>query len=208
MEKEVVERVIKRLTQIDKDLHSLNLPQLIPFNITYLIISRNIAKRLKTSYFKSDRRVVSLLVNFASYYFTALDNYQKDIRVAPAWKQVFKSSNLPKLVQLGLGANAHINNDLPQALKSIDESFKEDYKKLKDIVDLSLGEILAEFNLADSPLKNFYIKVMTRETKRWREKAWENSLKLKRGEISKKDLEKRAKFSFKTIYSSFTWRKS
>jgi len=82
-----------------------------------------------------------LELRFAGYFFEAADAHNSKNEIPPVWKTYYTDSNLSRLQYFLLGANAHINGDIWQAMTtefSLQElkEFKKEYyrfnKKLKE----------------------------------------------------------------------------
>ena len=139
--------VIREMEDLDKELLETDMENLIAFNHTYLIITRAVAAQLGKNYFHNDELMQKLDINFAGYYFEALKNYIDGHTTPPAWKILFdvcKKGYLLQSIYMGMGVNAHVNNDLSQSLRDIieDESYKEDFDKVNTIIKYSTSEVV------------------------------------------------------------------
>ncbi|HVT00842.1 MAG TPA: DUF5995 family protein [Patescibacteria group bacterium] len=167
---------VPALKGLEKKLGETKLKNILPFNTAYLIISRNVEKREKDNYFENPDLLKKLDVNFVNYYLSAINDYENGDNVAPLWKIAFESKNINPLINLSLGANAHINNDLPLSLAETidDKKFYRDYQKAGTVIFESLDEILDSIH-KDKPnafLRFYYKLVMKYLIKRWRKSAW------------------------------------
>ncbi|HVZ66903.1 MAG TPA: DUF5995 family protein [Patescibacteria group bacterium] len=171
--------IIKVLESLEEQLKDSKLKKLRAFNTAYLIISRNIDKKNKDGYFEYPKLLENLDVNFVNYYLAAINNFYDQKPVANLWKIAFKTTNKNPLINLYLGANAHINDDLPLSLNETinTKAFYSDYQKAEVIIFKSLDEIIN--SIFKTPpnifLKTFYKTIMKFLIKRWRKNAWNKS---------------------------------
>jgi hypothetical protein len=162
--------------------------QFIVFNDAYFVVTSAIKDASDKGYFKNSEFIEKFTVCFAQYYFQAV-NYTvtNDSRLPPAWSSVNMASGrttTPNFVFLLMGANAHINSDLPLALlklmgkKSAGELAK-DVLKIDKILMKSGREILGMFEesnkLLDWLKRHFiflYYRPVMYMVLYWRIKAW------------------------------------
>lgn len=193
-----------RLTKLDQKLPQTKLANLKVFNHTYLIITRNIHQEIQQSAFKQADKMLELDLNFANYYFQAFESYQNNQPISEAWKIAFnfcENKKSYRLIYLILGANAHINNDLPFSLKQVveNEYFYSDYQKVQKIIDRSVNEVLDSINkmfpsssYIDRNLIWVYEIIIKFLIRKWRRTAWNNYLKLKQKKITANEIKKDA----------------
>lgn len=171
-----VPKVIEALEALDNGLTKVDLPNVQIFNYTYLVISRNVHRQIHL--FEDKKTLEMLDIHFAHAYFRALNNYLRKKENPPAWKIFFdfysenRSSNI---FYLWLGANAHINNDLPFSLeKTVTGSFYRDYAKVQTVIDQSIKEILPK--VTKNKFKQaVYLRIIKVVSRKWRKDAWNNS---------------------------------
>jgi hypothetical protein len=92
------------------------------FQRVYLLMTREMARRLAASFFGDRVWVERVLVGFADYYVDALDAYDAGEPCPPAWRLALDAARDRRTFVLEdalLGINAHINNDLPFVLAGI-----------------------------------------------------------------------------------------
>lgn len=189
-------KAIEVLENLDRKLAEVGLNNVRIFNKTYLVISKNLEK--ETDLFKDKKTLERLDVHFANAYFNALNKYRSGKVTSPAWEIFFdfcvknKSSNI---FYLWLGANAHINNDLPFSLKQIvSNEFYHDYKRVQSIIDKSIEEILP--NITRNKVKQkTYLLIIKFICRRWRTNAWVNYKILTNDKKYFKAIEKKAKIT-------------
>lgn len=196
--------VIQQMEALDGELAQSELSNVKAFNHTYLIITESVFQKLGTGLFQHEDVMQRVDVAFFEYYSTPLKKYKKDEKVPLSWKILFdlaRDDTSFQFLYMALGVNAHVNNDLSQALLAAKtpEAFKSDYDKVNEIIYQSLREVVAclkenskllsvmEKNMfpAYAPLLNIIIR-------RWRENAWQNFLLLKEGKKTIVEIEKEA----------------
>jgi hypothetical protein len=199
-----IDDVVDRFNTLEKRLLSSKLEMLHNFNQTYLIITKNVRKNLKAAHFDHPEFLNFFDAHFAKYYLQALDNYLLGNSVPPAWKQAFdhaQKRELPPMLQMALGVNAHVNNDISQVLKDCgaEQKHYKDYKRINRIIRKSMYEVMD--SLDDQPNrinpKNKIIKRLSRPIMSvviylWRRSAWKNYQKMRRNRATVHDIEKSA----------------
>ncbi len=139
--------VKQHMLLLTEALRGTDLHNLIAFNDTYYIITKNVYKVFGKQYFSDETAMVALDINFAQYYFDALRDYSEHKLSAGAWTVLFNSSPLNQHYQfmyMALGINAHVNNDLPLSLhSSVSPNFEADFFKVDKIIGDSLAEVIA-----------------------------------------------------------------
>src|SRR5665647_363717 len=131
--------VMAELTRLDTLLPEHKLKHLIIFNKAYLTVTKGIKKAADGDYFENPKFIEKFSVNFAHYYFEAVNSTLNKNRELPtAWKLLNKTArynSTPAFIFLLMGANAHINHDLPLALlKLMDKEETDDL--LKDVLKI------------------------------------------------------------------------
>ena len=199
------EDVVAILKTLDHKLQHTKLQNLVAFNHTYLIITRNVYEKIEKSYFYNDTLMEKIDVNFGNYYFRALNNYLNNNNCPPAWKILFEScvgDNKFQFIYMALGVNAHVNNDLPQTLAGVMQGsrFRHDFLLINDIIKHSLHEVvrsLREKNLLINATKNVFEKLyayyLNNLISKWRKEAWSSYLKLIENKINIQAIESQAK---------------
>lgn len=196
--------VIREMEDLDKELIETDMQNLIAFNHTYLIITKAVASKLGQNYFHNDERMQELDINFAGYYFNALKNYIDGQHTPPAWRILFdacKKDHLLQSIYMGMGVNAHVNNDLSQSLRDVieDTNYKEDFDKVNTIINYSTPAViryLKEKNKVVNTAKNILLPIyscaLSTTIQKWRENAWNDSRKLITHTISEEKIENQA----------------
>lgn len=146
------ESVITELEKIQPLLVNSELNQVVFFNRAYLIVTKNIQVAITSDSFSSPADMDELVVAFSIPYFEALNNYVSHGRLPGAWRRINKGwlhAYHPSFFSLLLGANAHINHDLPKVLRSTvakPKHFEEDYFKVGDLLLESSRPILKAYD--------------------------------------------------------------
>lgn len=99
----------------------------VVFHHVYLLMTKEMKKRLSSDFFLDPVWMERVLVGFSHYYFKAVDAYETGHPCPPAWELAFRLASEKQTVVLQdalLGINAHINNDLPLVTYDI---LKEDH---------------------------------------------------------------------------------
>lgn len=208
-----VDDVLLQMTDLDDELTGSTLHNLRPFNTTYKIITSGVKELLGTGYFQSDELMQALDVRFAHYFFSPLEAYVKGNRTPPAWKALFDTcprNSLFQAIYMGLGVNAHVNNDLGQALFDVipAESYLEDFLKvnrvIKDqtpLVISSLNEEGTIVNVGKNLMLPLYSFILQRTIESWRNYAWDVFLRLRNKTINIQEIEDHAqKIALKLMY--------
>jgi hypothetical protein len=195
---------IRILENLEEDLKKTDLSNLKSFNHSYLVISKNVCRKMDKGNFSNKNSLQKLDINFANYYFKAISDYENEKYIPKAWEQAFKffkKRNQGRFVCLILAANAHINNDLPLSLaQTVNKDFYGDFQKVEEIIHQSTPTILNSID--DNPyilVQMLHGVIVKFFIKRWRRSAWENYLKLKSGKITKKKIENDAEMQARII---------
>lgn len=198
------QETLRQMYEMEEELEGTDLRNLRAFNKTYLIITKNVLNKLDTGYFKKDVAMRSVDTAFGNYYFRALHGYISEGKCPPAWKLFFDAcheNSHHQFVYMGLGVNAHVNNDLPQTLFDVlkGDLFKQDYNKINEVIAQSLKDVIlnlneksATLNTAQNYLLSIYKLTLASLIRNWRNKAWENYLMLNKDEISISSIEDEA----------------
>ncbi len=187
-----VPEVIQHMEQLQIELKNTDLEHVRAFNKTYLIITKNVYKKIGTGYFQFDDVMTAVDINFASYYFRALKSYVEKKRTPPAWEISFdasKRNNYYQFIYMALGVNAHVNNDLAQSLHDVvkDETYKGDFNKVNAIIHESIPEVIKGLQESSSslallekiflPVYTFFLDALIQN---WRSDTWNTFLALKK----------------------------
>ncbi|CAN5182694.1 hypothetical protein BH09PAT2_BH09PAT2_07940 [soil metagenome] len=199
-----IEEVKNQMTSLDYELEGTDMKNLIAFNHTYLIITRNVYDKLNTEYFADDELMKKTDVCFGNYYFDALHQYINTNDCPPAWRILFdacRRNDTYQFVYMAMGVNAHVNNDLPQTLHDVMKGniCKEDYEYINDIIGYSISEVvdaLDEKNvflhLSEHLGTLFYTQFLKYIICKWRSRAWNQYIDLNNGLIFVDAVEKEA----------------
>lgn len=192
--------VLSALTKLKLTLSKDRLDQFLLFNDAYLVITTAIKNAADHNYFGNPVFIEKFTVNFAHYYFRAVNETISGSSDLPAaWKTVneaAKNTASPKFIFLLMGANAHINHDLPLALlqtmnKEEADDLIKDILKIDKLLMKSGREIIALFSESNNALdflKRRFIFIYYRPTMYmilyWRVKAWRNYKSIKKVGVS------------------------
>lgn len=199
-----VRRVVRRMTQRWRPLDR-HCDHRAVFGLTYLRTTEEVlGTLLEDKRFFSDRaHLIYQDVIFGDYYFRAYDDYVAGRGVPRAWRIAFDAAigdgnggDTTAVTDVLLGANAHIQRDLPYALADVGlrhpngASRKPDHDAVNEILSRVLDRIQDEaarrydpaFELSDlKPLPVDEVSVLEL-IKGWREGAWRNAERLLRAE--------------------------
>lgn len=173
--------VLDELIRTSGHLRDTNLQQLAPFNSVYITMTRNLQVALHDNTFKENLIIEQLIINFANLYFSVLNASAKNKRVPEAWYATInaRSQFFPYLVLLG--ANAHINYDLPVALKTTvpePSTFHDDFLLINKIIAKTVRDTLDDHRAKNTIEKLImgsqflYAKPVIHGLTRWRTKVW------------------------------------
>jgi len=156
-----IKDVLDELEQLDTQLSTLGLSHFKLFNSAYHVVTSFIQQAIDTGDFKNPVFIEQFIVTFANYYFKAVTGtVNKYPNVSLPWAKMneyARHKSSPEFISLLLGANAHINNDLPQALKTLLENadtevFFRDIAKIDKLLMKSGKEIIGLFEEPDTLL--------------------------------------------------------
>ena len=193
------------MKQLETELTSTDMQNIIAFNHTYLIITEAVADQLNKEFFNDDLLMEKFDIQFARYYFNALKNYVDNKTTPPAWKILFDLSKQNKTYQfiyMALGVNAHVNNDLGQSLYDIIsvESYKKDFDKVNKVIQQKIPLVVSSLkednifvNTSKNLLQPLYAFILYLLIKAWRKNAWNTYISLKNENLSKGDIEEHAR---------------
>lgn len=130
----------------------------------YLLMTKEMQKRLASDFFFDPIWMEGLLIHFAERYFQAMDNLHSGKEASTCWTLAFRMAEQKQTFVLQdalLGINAHINYDLPLALHHIISKEKiwpdsrlmlqrrKDHERINDVlaelVDLVQDELASHY---------------------------------------------------------------
>ncbi len=209
-----IDTVVLAMNKLEKELSETELCNLISFNHTYLLITEAVRSRLGKNYFDNDKLMILFDINFTRYYFNALKNYVDKRPCPPAWKVLFdncKKNNSFQMIYMGLGVNAHVNNDLAFTLLDTikaKEIYRNDYNKVNSIINSCVEEVISHIiekppflNKLKMLLLPFYRQLLFIIIKRWRTNAWKAFEKLESRSIHAVKIEDKASKIANTLLS-------
>lgn len=199
--------VVKEIKLLEVNLKSANLLRFKLFNDAYLVITNHIHEATKNNYFENPKFIEKFTVTFAGYYFKAVNDTltgSKDLTASWAKLNELDLNTSPVFVSLLIGANAHINNDLPQVLlrlikKEDTDDLLSDIVKIdkllmqsgKEIVEL-FDEPSKKMNFLKRNFKFVYYRPIMYMILYWRMIAWRNYRKIKKNNATLKRVNKRS----------------
>ncbi|MDL2363238.1 MAG: DUF5995 family protein [Patescibacteria group bacterium] len=198
------EDVASVLNELNQHLASSPLERLQNFNKTYVIITENVQRKLKNQAFDYPGFLNNFDAQFACYYLDALRNYTLGKPVPPAWRATFdaaRDATASPLKIMALGVNAHVNNDIPQALQDChaDTKHKNDFMRVNSMIAESIDTVIHNLQPSSSVFsphhqltKAVYKPFMHAVIIWWRFAAWHNYWKLQSDIVSIKHVENRA----------------
>lgn len=168
----------------------------------YYLMTCNMRAAVRQGEFLDPLWVDRLIDHFASYYFVALEAYDRDPAAAPrVWQQAHRLASDPRstaLQKLLIGVNAHINYDLvfstadmlqPEwgALSQEQRAVRyADYRRVNEIIgrtvdavqDQVLEPAMPVMDLIDRLCGLLDEKLISALLARWRENVWRYTLRL------------------------------
>ncbi|MEO5948787.1 MAG: DUF5995 family protein [Candidatus Saccharimonas sp.] len=200
--------VLNELQRLDRELVTRGLKQFSLFNHAYVIVTMRIADAMRADYFKEPSLIEPFIVIFVRYYFEALNDVVNDtLNPSSPWlkmNEYAKIHSAPVFMSLLIGANAHINHDLPIALKEFVDTRGDDHS-LTDLAKLSKILMRSGIEITDSfdePNKFYdFLKRRLRFTYyrpamytilAWRLVAWRNYRRLQSSEAAISHISRRS----------------
>ena len=200
--------ILAELSKLESRLSSSKLNQFLVFNKAYLLITKSLKQASEKNYFDNPKFVEDFTVCFALYYFQAINDTVIDSKKLPvAWailNKTAKYKSTPNFIYLLMGANAHINNDLPVTMLKMIDKKKAD-ELLKDVLRVdrilmkSGREIIYSFKenrrLLDFLKRNFvfiYYRPVMYMILYWRIKAWSSYMSIKKQTLIGNNYEKKS----------------
>ncbi len=104
------------------DAHCVNGDGLKWFNLLYLQVTQAVEARVNANGFMNAAWMAALDVEFAGYYFRAVQTSLSGQSTPGCWQAVFSRRNQTELARIQFafaGMNAHINHDLPQSVLAL-----------------------------------------------------------------------------------------
>lgn len=142
--------IIDNLNFLEKQLSIHDYDQFLVFNRSYVVVTQSIKDNSEKGYFMHPEFVEDFAITFAGYYFQAMNEVIANTTTeSAAWGKLATAKKHPRFIQLLLGANAHINHDLPLVMV---EHMNQDYSRevFKDI--LSIDALLMQSGKEIIPL--------------------------------------------------------
>jgi len=188
-----IDEAVARMEEIDAALPSVD--GLACFNHMYLGVTTAVRVRVMSGDFADPGFVSHLDVVFANVYLEAVDALARDATVPKAWQPLLASRAAPGIepIQFALaGMNAHINHDLPIAVKQAcidlgtapgDGHHHDDYGKVDELLDDAEHSVRQSFESgivleADRHGQAVLDLVCNWSMNSAREVAWDNALAL------------------------------
>lgn len=191
------EEVLRELNLLEKLLPHSELSRFGVFNTAYMIVTKAIEAAAKANYFRKPVFIEKFTVCFASYYFQAMNDILSESPDLPvAWAKMraaAQNNSTPVFIILLLGANAHINHDLPLAMAKFISNDKDyslhDARKVDSLLMKSGKQIIPTFDESSKFLNNMkrrlqilYYRPVMYTILFWRIIAWRNFRAILRGD--------------------------
>lgn len=199
------------LEKLTHDLPLEKMKHVVSFNHTYLVITRNVRVLARHEAFEHPEFLTRFDKVFADYYFSALKGFLNNDVIPEAWKIAFdleESGRVSSFIAMALGVNAHVNNDIAQALldSKAQKMHYKDYLKVNDIIIDSIKEVIDSlpgntkfYGPKNTLLRPMYKLLMGFLIKRWRRKAWKKYLSLKSDSHYVRTIERDAAFKARLL---------
>jgi Family of unknown function (DUF5995) len=191
---DVVDQLQQRLDALSHDQVHRRI-----FIKTYQRTTQAVGDAVDAAFFEDPEWVVRWDVAFAHLFIVAHDADQADGHVPRPWRLAFQADrDLPTIVHLLLGMNAHINYDLPQATLSVitDQDFKDrvlidrrrrDHERIDKILsgrvgaeDHAIGGARSVLDRILTPANRLSSRRFLREA---RQKVWLNVAELQKARL-------------------------
>jgi hypothetical protein len=182
--------ILRELRKLEKQLPGSDLSQLVTFNTAYTIVTTAIKDAARDHYFDNPIFIERFTACFARYYFQAVNKMADgSADLAGAWAAMNDkdlTNTMPRSVMLLMGANAHINHDLPLALAEFISNEKTQYslrdvRKVDRVLLKSGKQILDAFDEPTPRLRRLkrrlqaaYYRPIMYTILYWRVIAWRN----------------------------------
>jgi hypothetical protein len=168
----------------------------------YCMMTRNMRIAIEQDEFYDVAWVDHLVEHFASYYFVALEAYERDPAAAPrVWQQAHQATQDPEILALQkllLGVNAHINYDLVLSMVDVlgpewaDLSEEQrarryaDYCHVNEVIGCTIDAVqdqvvepaMPVMDLIDRLFGPLDEKMISGLLARWRENVWRYAVQL------------------------------
>lgn len=197
--------LLDTLSLLDTQLASLGLDEFLTFNHTYTIVTQTIRNHSRDNYFQHPNYVEQFTLAFAGYYIRIIREIIKNsTSESAAWNKLLQAKSHPHSIQLLMGANAHINHDLPLVmLKFADQKYASElFQDVLRIDTLLLRASKTIVSSYDEPYKylNFtkrhlhllYILPIMWMILSWRTSAWRRYKKIKKQGLDKESFQKKS----------------
>ncbi len=188
---EIFQKILQQFQGLEPRLSERH-RELLPFHRAYEKVTQNFLSFVEKDFFENPSLLEKLDATFADLYFRAVTPpVLPEIWQTLSKKRVLEPS---KLFSLLLGANVHINHDLPLALQETitsPQDFRKDYFRANKVFKKALWEIYTDIEPSSEHGLRGKIVFWTiyHLISRWRTKAWTSSLRLKQKKITQKHLE-------------------
>jgi len=179
------DQVIIELQRVGEHLPDSDLFEFVFFNRAYVIITKAIHQASDDGLFSDDKTMNQLEVAFAHKYFAALNSYVQAGSLPHSWKHVRRGllgRHRPASLSLMLGAHAHINHDLLEALRAVIDNpshFENDYFKVNQLllasskaISKSYYEDAVQLNFLKKHLRSLYLRPVMQLILHWRTRVW------------------------------------
>lgn len=186
--------VVNELRLLNEQLPAAGLTQFALFNNAYYIVTTSVQHTIEDKPFGNSTFIEAFIAAFAAEYFKAVNDAAcRTESSSVAWSKVNEyatNQRAPKFIGLMLGANAHINGDLPRVLHDLGlprdtHNFLGDIALIDKILMQSGRKIITSFE-EQNPVLDFlkrhlqfmYYRPAMYTVRYWRIIAWRNHKRL------------------------------
>ncbi len=152
----------------------------LPFHDVYTIVTREVVTAAEAGTFLNKGMVLREVSRFIDYYDSALETHLRGIAPPPAWATLFdraRSAKGSRMRLLALGVNAHVRNDLPQALRDLEvgQSDYPDFRSIGRLIGRNTAQIIEAARISLGPFNPVVGAGMIVILTYWRRRAWQDA---------------------------------
>lgn len=182
--------ILNTLDLLEKQLPDLGLESFLVFNQAYRVVTQTIKDHAEADYFKCPADVERFTAAFAAQYVQIIRELAANgTSQSAAWNRLLQSGSRPHCIQLLIGANAHINRDLPLIIADFgqgphDTNAVQDIRRIDALLLQSGKQIILLFdepysalNFVKKHLRWLYFRPVMYVILSWRTAAWKHGLR-------------------------------
>ncbi len=204
-----IHSIVVELDKLNNYLNGTKLNTLKFFNSVYIFVDKELENAVSSGIFSHPKIVKKLDIIFSLYYFDALNYFTEHKKLPELWNTIIKKGIFTPFYFL-LGANVHINHDLPLAITASVpnlKEFKEDFYKIDKIIKIAIKNFFKTYKPVGNFafIKYFLVSLFRNPTTliiiAWRRKAWHSAELISEQKLTNKDLiQKTKKISKKLVW--------